>query len=187
MTGHIRCFRARPAAVWAAVIAFGFAAMMFAAAGLAATDPPPAAPGAQPAAEAAPPAAAQTAPAGVKHNASYYLSRITRQGKFIVVTKELAEDAIKDNEIVLSSVAIKTRVGKDGKLAGYELFEIDKGSIPEKIGFKSGDRVTAVNGIAARDLEKNRASLQSAGRFEITVYRKGKARKIFVEVRGAGK
>ena len=133
------------------------------------------------------PPAAQTAPGGVKHDASYYLGQVTRKGKFIVVTKELAEDAKKGLEIVLSSVAIKTRVDKDGKLAGYELFEIDKGSIPEKIGFKSGDRVTAVNGIAARDLEKKRASLQSAGRFEITVYRKGKARKIFVEVRGAGK
>lgn len=93
----------------------------------------------------------------------------------------------KDNEIVLSSVAIKTRVDKNGNLAGYELFEIDKGSIPEKVGFRSGDRVIAVNGIPARNLEKSQAALQAAGRFEITIIRKGKTRKIFVEIRETGK
>jgi membrane-associated protease RseP (regulator of RpoE activity) len=155
---------------------------------LAGLEAAPAAPTATPAAETVKQDGGLPAAAGAqKPDPSYYTRQIARRGKTVIVAPGLADEVKKDNQIVLSSVAVKTRVDKNGNLAGYELFEIDKGSIPEKIGFRSGDRIIAVNGIPARNLEKNQAALQSAGRFEVTILRKGKARKIFVEIRETGK
>ena len=84
-------------------------------------------------------------------------------------------------------MAIKVRVDKGGSLSGYELVEIDRGSIAENIGFRAKDRIVAVNGIPAGNFEENQASLQSANRFEVTIIRNGKAQKIVMEIRDTGR
>jgi len=190
MSGWIRRARWSLAAAWAVALVFGLpaAGVPASATCLAAPEVAPAAPAATQAGETVKQGSAQPpAAAARKPDFSHYARQITRQGKMIIVPRSLADEVKKDNQIVLSSVAIKTRVDKNGNLAGYELFEIDKGSIPEKVGFRSGDRVIAVNGIPARNLEKNQTALEAAGRFEVTFVRKGKTRKIVVEIREPGK
>ncbi len=108
---------------------------------------------------------------------------ITRLGRVVIVSQALANDIKSDNRIVLSKVAVKTRVGKDGRIEGYELVEVDRGSIPEKLGFRPKDLISEVNGMPARDCIANRAVLESAGRFHVTILRKGRARKLVVEIR----
>ncbi len=108
---------------------------------------------------------------------------IIRQGNLIIVSKQLADRVRKNNDIILSTVAIKTRVDKDGRLDGFQLFQVDPGSIVEKMGFRPKDVLTSVNGIPARDLDANRHSLESADRFDITISRGGKGKKLVLEIR----
>jgi len=124
---------------------------------------------------------------GTKQKADSYARQITRRGKTIVVSRALADDVKKDNQIVLSTVAIKTRLDKNGDLAGYELVQVDKGSIPENVGFRPGDRIIAVNGIPARAFAANEGSLRSASRFEVTLLRKGRTRRMVLEIRDTGR
>jgi len=89
----------------------------------------------------------------------------------------------KKNSIVLSKVAIKGRLDKDGRLWGYEAVQIDRGSVVEQMGFKPHDLLTSINAIPVRDLEANRGSLESTDRFDLTIIRKGKTRKLRFEIR----
>ncbi len=116
-----------------------------------------------------------------------YARQITRRGKVVVISRGLADEVRKDNVLLLSAVAIKARVDKGGSLSGYELVEIDRGSIAEKIGFKAKDRIIAVNGVPAGKFEENWVSLQSADRFDVTIVRKGKRQKIVAEIRDTGR
>ena len=113
--------------------------------------------------------------------------QITRRGKVVVLPRGLVDEVKKDNGLVLSTVAIKAGVDKGGRLSGYELVEIDRGSIAENIGFRAKDRIIAVNGIPAGKFEENQAALQSANRFEVTIIRKGRTQKIVMEIRDTGR
>ena len=108
---------------------------------------------------------------------------IIRRGNLIIISKQLADQVRKNNDIILSTVAIKTRLDKDGRLDGFQLFQVDSGSIVEKMGFMPKDVLTGVNGIPARDLQANRQSLDSADRFDITIMRNGKEKRLGVEIR----
>jgi type II secretory pathway component PulC len=108
---------------------------------------------------------------------------VVRQGNLIIVSKRLADDVRENNDIVLSTVAIKARVDRDGRFYGFQLFQVDRGSVVEKMGFKPKDILTGVNGIPARDLNGSRASLESADRFEITILRNGNEKKLSLEIR----
>jgi S1-C subfamily serine protease len=108
---------------------------------------------------------------------------IVRRGDLVTVSKQFVDQVKKDNGIVLSKVAIKVRVDADGKLTGYQLVQIDRGSALEKMGFKPMDILTGVNGIPARELESHRPSLETANRFVLTVLRGGKEKKVRVEIR----
>ncbi len=108
---------------------------------------------------------------------------ITRHGSVVIISRTLASDIRSDSGILLSKVAVKTRVGKDGRIEGYELVEVDRGSIPDKLGFKPKDFISEANGIPARDFIENRAVLESARRFQVIILRKGRSRKLVVEIR----
>ena len=43
---------------------------------------------------------------------------ITRLGRVVIVSQALANDIKSDSRLVLSKVAVKTRVGKDGRIEG---------------------------------------------------------------------
>jgi S1-C subfamily serine protease len=108
---------------------------------------------------------------------------ITREGTLVVVSKYFAEAVKKDNSVVLSTVAVKSRVDRNGRLQGFQLFQIDKGSPVEKMGFKTKDILTGVNGIPARDIEANRKSLENEQRFEVTILRNGGEKKVRIVIR----
>jgi hypothetical protein len=112
-----------------------------------------------------------------------YTKEVTRRGNTIIVSKSFAEAVKKDNAVVLSKVAIKQRVDEKGKVIAYELVQIDRGSVVEKMGLKTGDRLTAVNGIPAKDLLEHRKPLEQGTRFLIDVMRKGKPVKLVAEIR----
>jgi S1-C subfamily serine protease len=115
--------------------------------------------------------------------ADRYAREITRRSGVVVVSKALAEDVKRDVDIVLSAVTIKAHVGRDGRIAAYEVVQIDRGSIPEKLGFRPNDLISEVNGVPARDFIASRRSLGSARRFRVTIFRKGKPRTLVVEIR----
>jgi type II secretory pathway component PulC len=108
---------------------------------------------------------------------------IIRKGNRIVVPRAFADEVRKNNQIIMTTVAIKSVLAKDGQLAGFQLFQVDRGSVVEKMGFKEKDVLLAVNGIPARNLEKNRNALESADQFDLIILRHGKEKGLQVDIR----
>ncbi len=127
-------------------------------------------------------AQAQPAPSE-KKGADAYARDVTKHGKQVIIAKELGDAVRQDNRIVLSNVAVKSRLDKEGELRAYELVQVDKGSIVAKMGFKPGDLLTGINGIRAHDLYDRRQSLEKSNRFTVTIIRKGKPEKVIVEIK----
>jgi type II secretory pathway component PulC len=111
-----------------------------------------------------------------------YAKEVTKKGKSVVVTKDFADLVRKNNAVVLSKVAVKQKVDESGKVTAYQLVQIDRGSSVDRMGFKAGDLVTAVNGVPARDLVGNQKTLEQEKRFDVELIRKGKPMKITVEI-----
>ncbi len=128
-------------------------------------------------------AAPATRPSPQPDTATLYARGVTRQGRVVVVSKELAEAAKKDPVIVFTTVAIKARVDRNGLLRAYEIVQADRGGIPHRLGFRAKDLITRVNGIPAASILARQPALMDASRFEVRIIRKGKARKIVVEIR----
>ena len=108
---------------------------------------------------------------------------VVKKGNFVVISKEFASEVRENNAILLSKVAIKARLDKNGSLRGYEAVQIDKQSVVEGMGFKPHDLIISINAIPARDLEASRESLESVDRFDVTLLRKGKTIKLRFEIR----
>lgn len=108
---------------------------------------------------------------------------VTRKGDLIIVSKEFVDAVRKDNSIILSTVAVKAMVDDEGRILGFQLFQLDRGSIPEQMGFKAKDILASVNGIPARELEAMQGSLENKQRFELTILRNGKEKRVQVVVR----
>lgn len=121
-------------------------------------------------------------PAAAKNDTDPYAREVTRKGNRVVVSRKLAEAARQNERIVLSRVAVKTRLDANGQLRSYELVQIDKGSVVDKMGLKPGDQITSVNSIPVRDLEQKRQILEKSDRFEVTIRRKGGLTKLNVRI-----
>jgi hypothetical protein len=115
--------------------------------------------------------------------ADKYSKEIVRSKNKVTVSRVFVDTVEKNDAIVLSSVAVRQRVDKHGRLEAWELVEIDRGSLVAKMGFRPGDRVTSVNGIPVRALETRRTELAMSSRWELLVYRHGKPRRVVIEVR----
>jgi hypothetical protein len=107
---------------------------------------------------------------------------IVRRGDKVILSRAFVDEVKKNNDIVLSKVAIKARLDKDGQILGYQLFQIDRGSAVERMGFKPKDILTSVNSIPARDFEAQRRSLEIADGFDVTILRNGVTKKVRVEI-----
>ncbi|OPY69400.1 MAG: hypothetical protein A4E57_01201 [Syntrophorhabdaceae bacterium PtaU1.Bin034] len=105
-----------------------------------------------------------------------------KRGNVVVVSRRFSDEVKKNNQIILSKVAVKSRLDKNGQLEAYQLVVIDKGSVVDKIGLKPKDLITSVNGVPVKDLNANREVLEMADHFDITVVRKGKAKKFVIEI-----
>jgi type II secretory pathway component PulC len=111
------------------------------------------------------------------------LKEVTRKGNVVFVSKHFS-DLVKTNKaVVLSRVAVKQRVDESGKVVAYEMVQIDRKSVVEKMGFRPGDLLKSVNGVPAVDLVANQQSLEQENRFEVVVLRKGKSVKMVFEIR----
>jgi len=108
---------------------------------------------------------------------------VVKKGNLVLISKEFANEVRQNNAILLSKVAIKARLDKNGSLRGYEAVQIDKESVVEGMGFRPHDLVISVNGIPARDLEASRESLESVDRFDVTLLRKGKTIRLRFQIR----
>lgn len=115
--------------------------------------------------------------------ADKYSKEIVRNKNKVTVSRVFVDTVEKNNAIVLSNVAVRQRIDKNGKLEAWELVEIDRGSLVAKMGFRAGDRVTSVNGIPVRALETKRTELATSSRWELLVYRYGKPWRMVIEVR----
>ena len=74
---------------------------------------------------------------------------------------------------------------QDGKVVGFTLWEIEKGSIYEKLGFKNGDTVTNINGnelVDAGQAVKVLVSLKSAKNLALSFTRNGEQKQMKVRV-----
>ncbi|MBA4417789.1 MAG: hypothetical protein C0392_07755 [Syntrophus sp. (in: bacteria)] len=111
-----------------------------------------------------------------------YAKEIKKSGDIVVVSRSFTELVRKNNSIIFSKVAVQQRLDDTGKIAGYELVSIDRGSAAEKTGLRSHDLITGVNGVPARDFNANRESLEACNRFDITLLRKGKEKNIIIEI-----
>ena len=112
-----------------------------------------------------------------------YLKEIKKEKSIVLVSRKLADLVRNDNRIVLSETAIKQRLDKDGGIAGYELVQIDRPGVLDKIGLRQGDIITSVNGIPAPEFTANPQVLGSASRFDLGIKRKERTKHLIIEIR----
>lgn len=110
--------------------------------------------------------------------------------KEVVMTKAMRDRLLTFDFISLLQDAEIRRYRFEGEMKGIVLNKIRTGSIYEKIGFKNGDIIEQINGIALADLnrraEEMRETLPGADRIEFRVRRDDKVRTIRVKVAGPG-
>lgn len=112
-----------------------------------------------------------------------YLKEIARSKNKVTISREFVDAVRKNDAVVLSRAAVRQRLDKNGRVEAVELVQIDKGSSVAKMGFEPGDRIKSVNGIPLRELEARRSEIDTANRWELTIVRQGKLRRIVIEVR----
>jgi type II secretion system protein C len=110
---------------------------------------------------------------------------IERKGDTVRVTSTLKEYVTGPNlgKVLMQAAAVPNYEG--GRLKGFTLWEIDKGSVYELAGFQDGDVITAINGQELTDVGntiKLLHSLKGESRADVSVTRAGTARTIKIEV-----
>jgi hypothetical protein len=120
---------------------------------------------------------------GARQSADLFNREIIPRKNRVLVSRTFVEAVIDNKAILLSTVALRQHTGRNGRVDSLELVQVDKGSPVAKMGFKSGDHLCKVNGIAVGDLDDKRAELEASNRWELMVLRQGKHRRIVIEVR----
>jgi type II secretion system protein C len=122
---------------------------------------------------------------GAATNADFSHGGIERKGDSVRVTSALKEYVTGPNlgKVLMQAAAVPNYEG--GRLKGFTLWEIDKGSVYELAGFQDGDVITAINGQELTDVGntiKLLHSLKGESRADVSVTRAGTARTIKIEV-----
>ena len=97
---------------------------------------------------------------------------IRKEGSVTLIPKSLAERLKADNNIVMSSVAVKA--ANDG----LKVVAVDQGSVAQKIGIAPDDTLQAINGHrldASEDMNKVYDELKNVTNFEVRLLRRGRA------------
>ena len=99
-----------------------------------------------------------------------------KQGNKVVMTSALREHLVKKElgKILMQAAAVPYYA--DGALRGFQFWEIDKGSVFDRVGLVDGDIVTDVNGQALSDVAKTIQllnTLKQETRVQITYLRGG--------------
>lgn len=111
---------------------------------------------------------------------------IKKEGRNVVIPKELAERIKADNTIVSTSIAVKGNIDKDGKFNGYKIVSVDKGSIMDKIGIQPNDIIQEVNGYRLTSQEEAQRAyneLKNSTSFEVKVMRKNRPTTLYYQIR----
>ena len=110
---------------------------------------------------------------------------LQRRDGNVTVSSAYKDHLIKNelNKILMQAAAELTF--KDGRPIGFTLWEIEKGSIYEKLGFKNGDMVTSINDnelVDAGKAVKLLVSLKSAKNLALKFTRNGVEQQMKVQV-----
>lgn len=108
----------------------------------------------------------------------------------VVMSKAMRDRLMTIDFLALLQDAEIHRYRYEGEMRGIVLAKIRTGSIYEKLGFRDGDIIEHINGLAIADIEKNagemKEKLPGADLLEFRVRRDDKIRKIRVRVAGPG-
>lgn len=110
---------------------------------------------------------------------------LQRRDNNVTVSAAYKNHLIKNelNKILMQAAAVPAL--KNGKVVGFTLWEIEKGSIYEKLGFKNGDTVTNINGndlSGAGQAVKVLVSLKKAKKLALSYTRNGVEQQMQVRV-----
>ena len=84
-------------------------------------------------------------PASTRNIAATQQEGLQRNKGNVTVSAAYKDHLLKNelNKILMQAAAVPAL--KDGRVVGFTLWEIEKGSIYEKLGFKNGDTITSIN------------------------------------------
>jgi len=138
-------------------------------------------PGSQPAAgvRGGPNQASMAAPVG-KVDLSKEMKGIRKEGSVTLIPKSLADRLKANNNIVMSSVAIKA--SNDG----LKVVAVDQGSLAQKIGIAPDDTLQEINGYklnSSEDMNKVYDQLKNVTSFEVKLLRGGQPQTLRYEIR----
>jgi type II secretory pathway component PulC len=115
-----------------------------------------------------------------KIDLSKEIKGIRKEGGVTLIPKSLADKLKADNNMVMSSVAVKASDN------GLKVVAVDQGSIAQKIGIAPDDTLQEINGHklnASGDMNKLYDELKNATDFEVTVLRRGQQETLRYEIR----
>lgn len=105
---------------------------------------------------------------------------IRRVGSTTLISKSLAEKLKTNNNIVMSSIAVKAAAD------GLKVVAVDRGSIAQRMGIAADDTLQEVNGYklsSFEDMNKVYQALKDATHFNLKVLRRGKPETLRYEIR----
>ncbi|MBA4391625.1 MAG: hypothetical protein C0399_11925 [Syntrophus sp. (in: bacteria)] len=115
-----------------------------------------------------------------------YSKDIKKEGNTVVVSKALADRIRADNNIVLSTIAVKASVDNSGQSNGFKVVSVDRGSIAEKMGLVTNDILQEVNGqnlTASNDGKNAQESLKNMSKFEVKILRGTQTKMLSYEIK----
>ncbi len=105
---------------------------------------------------------------------------ITKEGAITLISKSLAEKLKTDNNMVMSSIAVKAAAD------GLKVVAVDRGSIAQRMGIAPDDTLQEVNGHrlnSSEDMNKVYEALKNETSFSVKVLRGGKLETLRYEIR----
>ena len=105
---------------------------------------------------------------------------IKKEGSITRISKSLAEKLKSDNNMIMSSIAVKPAPD------GVKVVAVDQGSIAQKMGIAPNDTLQEVNGhrlSSTADMNEIYESLKNATDFEVKVLRRGKSETLRYQIR----
>jgi type II secretory pathway component PulC len=105
---------------------------------------------------------------------------IRNEGSVTLISKSLAEKLKTDNNMIMSSVAVKAAAD------GLKVVAVDRGSIAQRMGIAPDDTLQEVNGYklnSSEDMNKVYDALKNSTQFSLKVLRRGRSETLRYEIR----
>lgn len=106
-------------------------------------------------------------------------------GDKILITRAKVDATLGNLNNIIQDSRMSPNVGADGKVDGFKVFAIRKGSIFEQLGLKNGDVIHKINGTAIDSLEKALPMMQllkSESSVGIDISRGGSKKALSIEI-----